>query len=63
MGQTSAESRALPGRSTLYRHRMTLYLAYCLQQQYALAQLLSAGVLCYGAMDSSPLGAGTCAWR
>eukprot|EP00969_Alexandrium_andersonii_P077732 3429083-Alexandrium_andersonii.AAC.1 len=37
MGQISAESRALPGRSTLYRHRVTLHLAYCLQQQHALA--------------------------
>ena len=48
----------LPKRTTIYRHRLTAHLGYCLLQQEQTAAMLQmpGGTLVYGTMDASPLG-------
>lgn len=48
---------AVPSQSVLYRHRLTMHLAYCCWAQAVLDEMLqSGGVVRFGTVDTSPQG-------
>ena len=50
-----SSKHALPSPSTLYRHRLTLHMAFCRLAQEQMRSMLSDGlVVRWGTMDSSP---------
>jgi hypothetical protein len=51
-------TRTVPSQSTLYRHRLTMHMAYCRLAQTTLAEMLASphGVVRWGTMDASPQG-------
>ena len=53
--QMMSSKHALPSPSTLYRHRLTLHMAFCRLAQEQMRSMLSDGlVVRWGTMDSSP---------
>ena len=52
------KSKAVASRATLYRHRLTIHMGYCLQRQAQLSEMLESpgGITCWRTMDLSPQG-------
>ena len=51
------QPHSLPSRDTLYRHRLTMHMAYCKVHAERLSKMLNdGGVVRFGTMDSSPQG-------
>ena len=48
----------IPSRTTLYRHRLSIHIAYCITQRRCHEKLLGSpgGALIYSTVDSSPQG-------
>lgn len=52
------ETQTVPGRSTLFRHRLTIHTAFCRFQALELSRMLdtAGGVVRWGTVDTSPQG-------
>lgn len=52
-----ANEHVVPSQATLYRHRLTIHMAYCLVAQRRAADMMATGgIVVWGTMDSSPQG-------